>query len=100
MTEQRYGLIMKFLHFKHGEKYDPENQPNIKLWKIFDAHSFIIEKFKTAYILEKKITLNKSLTAHKGFLGWKQYILRNRVRFGMKLLFALLNGKKKKKKNV
>ena len=84
-TEQRNGLNMKFLHFEDGGKYDPDNHPNKKLRKIFDLHSQIIENFKTLYIPEKNITVDESLIAHKGLLGWKQYIPSKRARFGMKL---------------
>ena len=85
MTEQRYALLMKFLHFEDEDKFDPENHPNTKLRKIFDIYSMIVEKFKTLYVPEENITIDESLIAHKGYLGWKQYIPSKRARFGKKL---------------
>lgn len=85
MSEKRFSLIMKFLHFENSENFNAETHPNPKLRKIYDLHSMLIQRFKTVYIPNENISIDESLIAHKGFLGWKQYIPSKRARFGIKM---------------
>ena len=45
----------------------------------------LINQFKSVYIPNENVSIDESLIAHKGFLGWKQYIPSKRARFGIKL---------------
>ena len=85
MSEQRYALLMKFLHFEKQHDNTKKDQLNSKLRKIYEIHGMIINKFKTVYIPNENISIDESLIAHKGLLGWKQYIPTKRARFGIKL---------------
>lgn len=85
MTENRYGLIMKFLHFESKETCDDGMNPNNKLRKVSELHEMLVQSFKSAYIPEQEISIDESLIAYKGRLGWKQYIPTKRARFGIKL---------------
>ncbi|XP_054716931.1 piggyBac transposable element-derived protein 4-like [Uloborus diversus] len=86
MTEKRYGLIMKFLHFENdSSNFNTSNHPNPKLRKIYDLHDKIVHRFKPVYIPEQNISIGESLIAFKGRLAWKQYIPSKRARFGIKL---------------
>ncbi|GBN09747.1 PiggyBac transposable element-derived protein 4 [Araneus ventricosus] len=49
MSEKRYFLLMKFLHFENSDKFDKKTHPNPKLRKIFDIHEMLVQKFKSAY---------------------------------------------------
>lgn len=85
MTEKRYGLIMKFLHFENKETFDDGKNTNTKLRKISELHQMLVQSFKSAYIPQQEISIDESLVAYKGRLGWKQYIPSKRARFGIKL---------------
>ncbi|XP_035216381.1 piggyBac transposable element-derived protein 4-like [Stegodyphus dumicola] len=85
MTERRFSLIMKFLHFEDNSTLKGKNYPNPKLKNIHTLHEMIISNFKTVYIPEKDISIDESLIAYKGLLGWKQFIPSKRARFGIKL---------------
>lgn len=85
MTEKRYGLIMKFLHFENKETYDDATSLNTKLRKVSDLHQMLVRSFKSAYTPNQTISIDESLIAFKGRLGWKQYIPSKRARFGIKL---------------
>ncbi|GBO44500.1 PiggyBac transposable element-derived protein 4, partial [Araneus ventricosus] len=84
MSEKRYGLLMKFLHFENSDKFDKKTHPNPKLRKIFDIHEMLVQKFKSAYTPNQSVAIDESLVAFIGLLGWKQYIPTKRARFGLK----------------
>lgn len=85
MSSERYGLIMKFLHFENTEEFDSQLYPNNKLKKISIFHHMLVEKFKSVFVPNQNISIDESLIAYKGRLGWKQYIPSKRARFGIKL---------------
>ena len=84
MSEQRFSLISKFLHFSNNETMDEETHPCWKLRKIWPIYSFLLEKFRTLYTPERDISIDESLMLHKGRLSWKQYIPLKRARFRLK----------------
>lgn len=84
MTEKRYSLLMKFLHFENNEAFNSSTHPNAKLRKIYDLQNRLVSRFKTVYVPERNISIDESLMAYKGQLGWKQYIPSKRARFGIK----------------
>ncbi|GBL99482.1 PiggyBac transposable element-derived protein 4 [Araneus ventricosus] len=84
MSEKRYGLLMKFLHFENSDKFDKKTHPNPKLRKNFHIHEMLVQKFKSAYTPNQSVAIDESLVAFKCLLGWKQYIPTKRARFGLK----------------
>lgn len=85
MTEKRFSLMTKFLHFANNEDYDSEEGRSNPLKKIEILVAKIIEKFKEAYTPERDLSVDESLLLFKGRLSWKQYIPTKRARFGLKL---------------
>lgn len=85
MSAQRYSLLMKFLHFENSSEFNPQTHPHPKLRKIYDIHNLLVNNFKTVYVPEQLLSIDESLLAYKGLLGWKQFIPTKRARFGIKL---------------
>ncbi|GFY61994.1 piggyBac transposable element-derived protein 4 [Trichonephila inaurata madagascariensis] len=85
MSEMRYGLIMKFLHFENNDAFSSDLDHNIKLNKIRDFHDLVVHKFKSVYVPKQDISVDESLISYKSRLSWKQYIPQKRARFGIKL---------------
>ncbi|CAL1272717.1 unnamed protein product [Larinioides sclopetarius] len=85
MSELKYALIMKFLHFENSDAYDENLHRNPKLRKISELHSMLVQRFKSVYVPKQDMSVDESLIAYKGRLGWKQYIPNKRARFGLKL---------------
>ncbi|XP_055928749.1 piggyBac transposable element-derived protein 4-like [Argiope bruennichi] len=85
MSELKYGLLMKFLHFENSDDFDEKLHPNPKLRKIFKLHDMLVQRFKSIYVPKPEISVDESLIAYKGRLSWKQFIPTKRARFGIKL---------------
>lgn len=90
MTEKRFYLLLKFLHFSNNENYIYGTSQ--KLYKILPVLNYLKEKFMSVYIPQKHVCVDESLIGWKGRLGWKQYIPSKRKRYGMKL-FVLCESK-------
>ncbi|GBM15751.1 PiggyBac transposable element-derived protein 4 [Araneus ventricosus] len=82
MSEKRYSSLMIFLHFENSDKFDKKNVSKFR--KIFDIHEMLVQKFKSASPPNQSVTIDESLVAFKGLLGWKQYIPTKSSRFGLK----------------
>lgn len=80
MREKHYLLITKFLHFENFKELNTETHPNMKLRKIYELYSMLIQQFKTVYIPNENISIDQQL---KEFLGCK-YIPSKRARFNIK----------------
>ncbi|KAM5158092.1 piggyBac transposable element-derived protein 4 [Mantella aurantiaca] len=84
MTEYRFSLIMKFLHFTNNEEFDETTHPAPKLKKIWEVFQMVVKNFQQTYVPERDISIDESLMAYKGRLSWIQYIASKRARFGIK----------------
>ncbi|KAM5165143.1 piggyBac transposable element-derived protein 4-like [Mantella aurantiaca] len=84
MTEYRFSLIMKFLHFTNNEEFDETTHPAPKLKKIWEVFQMVVKNFKQTYVPERDISIDESLMAYKGRFSWIQYIASKRARFGIK----------------
>ncbi|CAH2019884.1 unnamed protein product [Acanthoscelides obtectus] len=84
MTERKFALICKFLHFSNNNEID-ENTSQRKLFKIKPVLDHLQKRFMEVYIPEQNISIDESLLGWKGRLTWKQYIPSKRKRFGIKL---------------
>lgn len=83
ISEKRFFLLLKFLHFNDNEAIDPNGDQNPRLSKIQHVLDYLVDKFKTSYIPEQDISIDESLLLWKGRLSWKMYIPKKRARFGM-----------------
>nr|CAH7752477.1 unnamed protein product [Callosobruchus chinensis] len=81
MTERRFALLCKFLHFSNNN----ENAPQDKLFKVRPVLDHLKKKFMEVYVPEQNISIDESLLGWKGRLKWKQFIPSKRKRFGIKL---------------
>ncbi|XP_068104032.1 piggyBac transposable element-derived protein 4-like [Hyperolius riggenbachi] len=84
MSEYRFSLIMKFLHFSNNETFEESTHPAPKLKKIWEVYQMVVENFRTTYVPQRDISVDESLMAYKGRLSWLQYIASKRARFGIK----------------
>ncbi|KAM9319939.1 piggyBac transposable element-derived protein 4-like [Gastrophryne carolinensis] len=84
MSECRFSLIMKNLHFTNNEEFDEATHPAPKLKKIWEVYQMILKNFQQSYVPDRDISIDESLMAYKGRLSWIQYIASKRARFGIK----------------
>ena len=83
ITEKRFRLLLKFLHFADNSKFEPDKHHK-KLYKIQPILDHLKSKFSSVYTPEQNICVDESLLPWKGRLGWIQYIPTKRSRFGVK----------------
>ena len=88
MTEHRFSLIMKFLHFSDNEAFNPNTHPASKLKKIWEVYQALQRNFRQTYIPERDVSVDESLMLYKGALSWIQYIATKRSRFGVKFFMV------------
>ncbi|KAM9313213.1 uncharacterized protein PAF06_011190 [Gastrophryne carolinensis] len=84
MSECRFSLIMKNLHFTNNEEFDEATHPAPKLKKIWEVYQMILKNFQQSYVPDRDISIDESLMAYKGRLSWIQFIASKRARFGIK----------------
>ncbi|XP_056397707.1 piggyBac transposable element-derived protein 4-like [Hyla sarda] len=84
MSEYRFSLIMKNLHFTNNEEFDEATHPAPKLKKIWEVYQMLLKNFQQAYVPNRDISTGESMMAYKGRLSWIQYIASKRARFGIK----------------
>ncbi|KAM5180683.1 uncharacterized protein ACMZJ9_001207 [Mantella aurantiaca] len=96
MTEYRFSLIMKFLHFTNNEEFYETTHPAPKLKKIWEVFQMVVKNFQQTYVPERDISIDESLMAYKGRLSWIQYIASKRAQFGIKSYMLCLTWTCKK----
>jgi len=69
MTEKRFHLLLKFLHFADNSKFYPD-QHQKKPYKIQPIIDHLNSKFSSVYVPERNICIDESLLLWKGRLGW------------------------------
>jgi len=84
MSEYKFTLIMKFLHFTNNDNFDETTHPAPKLKKIWEVYQALLENFQKVYTPSRDISVDESLMSYKGRIGWMQYIPSKRARFGIK----------------
>ncbi|XP_072283545.1 WD repeat-containing protein 25 isoform X1 [Pyxicephalus adspersus] len=84
MPENRFSLIVKFLHFTNNEEFDEATHPAPQLKKIWEVFQMIVKNFQQTYVPERDITIDESLMAYKGRLSWVQYVASKRAQFGVR----------------
>jgi hypothetical protein len=82
MTEKRFLLLLKFLHFADNDSYNGQVPP--KIHKVKPVFDHLIQKFSESYIPEDQLSIDESLLLLlKCQLGWKMYIPKKRSHSGM-----------------
>lgn len=84
ISEKRFSILMKFLHFTNNATIDLKTHPQPGLKKIYEVYEAINRKFKATYVPEKDVSVDESLMLYKGRIGFKQYLPKKRARFGIK----------------
>ena len=84
MSEYRFSLISKFLHFTNNDDFDVATHTSPKLKKIWEVYQALLRNFQKAYLPERDLSVDESLMPYKGRLGWIQYIAAKRARFRIK----------------
>ncbi|XP_040203818.1 piggyBac transposable element-derived protein 4-like [Rana temporaria] len=84
MSEYRFSLIMKYLHFENNEEFDETTHPAPKLKKIWEVSQMILKNFQQSYVPERDISIDENLMAYKERHSWVQYIASKRAQFGVK----------------
>jgi hypothetical protein len=84
MTERRFHLLLKFLHFADNSRFDPDHHHK-KFNKIQPILDYLKSTFSSVYTPERNMCVDKSLLLWKGRLGWIQYRPSKRGRFGVKM---------------
>ncbi|KFM65266.1 PiggyBac transposable element-derived protein 4, partial [Stegodyphus mimosarum] len=85
MSEKRYSLLMKFLHFTNDEEFDQNAHPHPKLWKIWNIFEMVSSKFSSVYTPERDVCIDESMALYKGKLSWKHSESTKNYRMGIKL---------------
>lgn len=83
MTEKRFHLLLKFLHFNDNSTFCQTTDLNPKMFKIRPVFEYLVKRFRDIYLPERCIAIDESLLLWKGRLGWKVYNPRKRARFGI-----------------
>ena len=85
MPRNRFQSILQFLHFADNSQFDPNDPDRDRLYKVRPVVEYLVNKFRTVYIPEDRISIDKELLLWKGNLAFKQYIPMKRARFGIKM---------------
>jgi len=60
MSEYRFSLIMKFLHFANNDEFDANSHSAPKLKKIWEFYQSLLDKFQTTYIPQRDVSIRAS----------------------------------------
>jgi hypothetical protein len=81
MSEKRFFILLKFLHFVVNEAY--RGQVPLKIYKMKPVFDYLIRKFSESYVSEDQLSIDESLILWKGQLCWKVYIPKFSFRHGI-----------------
>ena len=85
MSRNCFQMILKFICFADNTFYDPKDPNRDRLYEVRPIVEFVVNKFKSAYVPSKFISIAEELLLWKGRLIFKQYIPNKRSWFGMKM---------------
>jgi len=72
MTEKRFHLLLKFLHFSNNSKFDP-NQHHKKLYKIQPTLDHLKSKFSSVYTPERNVSRSFSSSGEDDWVEFSTY---------------------------
>lgn len=81
MSQDRFLLILRLLHFADNQNQTPGN----RIFKISPIIETLRKKLKNSYNPNQNMCIEESIVEWKGRLLFKQYIPSKRHRFGIKL---------------
>ena len=85
MTQNRFQIIMKFLHSNDNHVYDPNGENRDRLNKVWLLLEMIQERMRKVYTPGQHLSIDKLLVLYKGCRQFKQYIKNKCTRFGIEL---------------
>ena len=71
-------MILKFICFADNTFYDPKDPNRDRLYEVRPIVEFVVNKFKSAYVPSKFISIAEELLLWRGRLIFKQYIPNKR----------------------
>ena len=84
MACARYYHILRFLHFTDNNRNGVDRTDD-RLWKIRDLFEIIRTNFSKFYNPSEYLAEDEVIVKFKGRIVFKQYILKKRKRFGIKM---------------
>ena len=85
MPHNRCQTVLRFLRFADNSQFGPNDPDLDRLYKVWPLVDHLVSKFKSTYIPEKEISVDKELLLWKGRLVFKQYIPLKLARFWIKI---------------
>ena len=74
MPRNHFQLKLEFLHFNDESQYNANNRNRDRIYKLCPVIEYLVNKFKSVYTPDKKVSTGEELLLWKGRLGFKQYI--------------------------
>ena len=70
MSQRRFQMIMKFLHFIDAKKQSQRAHPDFdKLYKVCGFVEALVHNFQTTYIPVQNLSIDESIIGFKGHLS-------------------------------
>ena len=92
MPRQRFGSILRFLHFVDNNSAPPCEEERDRLFKIRPVIEELRRHFQLNYILSREISIDETMVKFKGRKFFRQFLPSKPIRFGFKL-FTLAESK-------
>ncbi len=85
MKRDRFSLLLKFLHLTDNNHFIHKGQPgHDPLHKIRPFLDKILDNFRSSFQLGREVSLDESMIAFKGHLGFVQYMPKKPTKWGLK----------------
>lgn len=92
MPRERFGSILRFLHFVDNNSAPPREEDRDRLFKIRPVIEELRRQFQLNYILSREISIDETMVKFKGRKFFRQFLPSKPIRFGFKL-FTLAESK-------
>ena len=92
MPRERFGSILRFLHFVDNNSAPPREEDRHRLFKIRPVIEELRRQFQLNYILSREISINETMVKFKGRKFFRRFLPSKPIRFGFKL-FTLAESK-------
>ena len=81
-TRQRFRDLMTCLHLNYNDLAIPSGEPrHDKLFKVRPLIKMLNHNFGRAYNLSREVSIDESMIAFKGRLGFKQYMPKKPIKW-------------------
>ena len=92
LPRQRFGSILRFLHFVDNNSAPPREEERDRLFKIRPVIEELRRQFQLNYIPSREISIDETMVNFKGRKFFRQFLPSKPIRFGFKL-FTLAESK-------